>query len=85
MCEIYLCSFFFFSNSESFLTAKEWQNWLLYLAIPVLSGILPDIYMRSLEKLVRALRILLQREFTVAEVQQAKVQLYITTMMCLLC
>jgi len=54
-------------------TAKEWQNWLLYLAVPVLQGILPEVYIKNLEKLVRGIRILLQKEFTIQEVRRAKV------------
>ncbi|KAJ8665790.1 hypothetical protein QAD02_007452 [Eretmocerus hayati] len=53
-------------------TAREWENWILYYSIPVLSAF-PEFkqYLEHWTLLVSALYLLLQKEVTRAEVQLA--------------
>ena len=51
--------------------ANEWQNFLLYIAVPLMHRFLPERYFKTLQKLVRAVTILLGDEIAIAELNEA--------------
>ena len=52
--------------------ANEWQNWLLYLAVPIMQGFLPQNEFRTLEKLVQGITLLIGGEFSTDDLERAR-------------
>ena len=47
-----------------FSTASEYRAWILFYALPVLEGILPDVHLQHLALLVTSLHLLLGQNIT---------------------
>lgn len=56
----------------SLIAANEWQNFMLYIAVPVMSAFLPRRHFKTLEKLSRAVSIVGQSRHSLAELQEAE-------------
>ena len=59
-------------SERKFWNARDWENWMLYYSIPVLSQFLPQIYVEHWLGLVEALYILLQTEITYEDLNKSE-------------
>lgn len=56
--------------------ASEWRAWLLFYCVPVLSGMLPQQYIKHLSLLVSSVFILLQEQITFDDINKADEMLF---------
>ncbi|XP_022101244.1 uncharacterized protein LOC110984916 isoform X2 [Acanthaster planci] len=63
-------------SERKFWKASEWYNWLLFLSLPCLLGILPHAYFIHICSLIEAVFLLLQKSVSEADVNRADILLY---------